>query len=264
MGCDDKVQHNMSSKNYDQRRLVGRRAYLQCVLFVQHIIDKGINDFSSVGTQAYFDALLRSKKPVQPGLQAQQYRKMLAMEKDEEDPEACAALALADEEGAPRRRCPALPAPSSRAPEPIADMAAETECGSMLGGDDSHPSGGDDEGDGSGYGPVGGGEGGDAGLSGAQMPYPATIAGVHVSFVPGRISATHTYSDRLSVKCCNVDHPRCSKSRSMAMLQERLGPRAAEAFLGAWLSRADAMQAAAHTRYTPSFADMVAWLAANP
>lgn len=92
---------------------------------------------------------------------------------------------------------------------------------------------------------------------------PAEILGVPVSFVAGRISSTHTYNDRIFVRCCNDAHTGCRTSRSLQLLRDRFGVRCAEAFLGAWLAKADSLPSAQHAKYTPKAAEMEAYLVAN-
>ena len=93
---------------------------------------------------------------------------------------------------------------------------------------------------------------------------PHTIAGSRVRFVPGRKSESHTYADRLSVRCTNAAHPECAKSRSMSLLRTTFGIRSAEAFLGAWLAKAEAMTSTDHAKYVPKVPDMEAYLSSNP
>lgn len=100
---------------------------------------------------------------------------------------------------------------------------------------------------------------------GSRLPafVPDEINGMPVSFVQGRLSMTHTYHDRLSVRCSNPAHT-CTKSRSLGLLRDKFGDRCAEAFLGAWLAVANTMDQGAHAKYTPNVAEMTAYLAAHP
>ena len=89
---------------------------------------------------------------------------------------------------------------------------------------------------------------------------PEQILGVKVSFVAGRMSETHVYSDRLSIVCPH--HDNCLKSRSLDLLKDTLGFRCAEAYLGAWLLKAH--ERGNHRAARPSVAEMQAYLDANP
>ena len=93
---------------------------------------------------------------------------------------------------------------------------------------------------------------------------PAHILGARVTFVPGRRTPSHVYSDRIAVRCCNAGHPGCGNSRSLQLMHDRFGARCAEAFLGAWLLKAESVDAGRHSRGNPSVAEMEAFLAAHP
>ena len=67
---------------------------------------------------------------------------------------------------------------------------------------------------------------------------PRIILGQAVTFEAGRRSScglATAYEARLRVKCPNADHGQCNKSRSVRVDLKKYGPRAPEAFLGAWL-----------------------------
>lgn len=257
-GVDEQVTHRQGCLVFDQRCLTGRRAYLQCVVHTQQIFDKNIDEFSSSGSQAYFLALLRGKSRVEPGLPALAYQRLLAIERGE-DP------ALVDEKYKPRPPRPrALPAPAP-APQPIADAdGASSSGGSVAGGDDEDLK---SEADVAGAGQSAAPEApappmAPLALAG-DVEHPPFILGARVSVVRARASTTHTYHERLTVKCTNPAHPRCSRSRSCALLRDQLGPRCAEAFLGAWLQKAPGMSGHEHTRHAPSLDEMRAYLREN-
>lgn len=104
-GVSRVVRHRVGVLGYDNRCLSGRRAYLQCVLRTRDLATKGIGEFSSVGSGAYFDALLRGKGAVRPGLSAAAYKRLLATETGDE----LAVVALEVEAPLP------LPGPARRA-----------------------------------------------------------------------------------------------------------------------------------------------------
>ena len=253
-GVHEAVDHKAATRMFDARRLCGRRAYLQCALHMEKLLAKGICEFSSIGSQAYFDALLRGRGPVQRGLPAKAYRRMLAAESN---PDLDLALMDVANRRPPQR--PALPPVPADGPQ---KHGSESD-GSVAGGDSG--SDGPEHGDAAASGEDAAPLGVDA-PHGARFPegVPESILGVRVSRVRGRQTASHTYCDRLSVRCANQDHPGCRKSRSCALLRDRLGPRCAEAFLGVWLARAHDMAVADHVRYVPDVDAMQQWLTENP
>lgn len=269
-GVGEHVVHNAASRAYDNRKLSGRRAYLQCALyFNSRLAAKGVEEFRSVGPAAYFEALLRGKSFVRSGLPALEYKRLLAEERQGD-----AALEdLEADPGAPRR--PVLVADADRPsgqpghspPRPIVARPAAPDSestGSIAG---SAPAS-DDDIAGGGAAPPGGALGGQpvAARGQRRLPdgFPADIQGMRVAFVAGRASASHTYADRVTVRCSNPAHQGCSKSRSLKLLESRFGVRAAELFLGAWLMKAESLDAQAHAKYTPKVADMEAYRASNP
>lgn len=274
-GVDEVVYHMEGVLVFDCRRLAGRRSYLQCVLYMKKLAAKGTLDFHSVGSAAYFDALLRAKGAVRPGLPAVEYKRLLALDEGDE----VALVALPPQTPKPKARC-RLGSPGRR-PEPVADQQAqpmdESSDGSVVGGPQA-PRGNARSGSGSGGVDVPPVQGGDAAsvmgpaMSEARsqarcvMPegVPPEIGGMVVRFVPGRRTTTHTYSDRVNIRCSNPAHIGCGKSRSLALMRDRFGSRCAEAFLGAWLQKADSMTGREHAKYTPRISDMEAYIAAHP
>lgn len=78
VGVQHALHHRVGVLEYDSRLLSGRRAYLQCVLRTSDLAAKGIQEFASAGSGAYFEALLRGKGVVRPGLPAAAYKRLLA------------------------------------------------------------------------------------------------------------------------------------------------------------------------------------------
>lgn len=255
------VSHARGCLLFDSRRISGKRAYLQCVLHMEALGNKGVAEFRSIGPQSYFEALLRGKGAVQSGLPALEYKKLLA----EEDGDQCALASLEMKQTKRQRR--AQVAAPAQPPQPVADDDS---------GDHSSIAGGDSGGEA--VAGIGGANSDAESVAGPadevalalppkdQMPpnAPCDIGGMHVAFIPGRRTATHTYADRLSLRCANPAHGRCAKSRSMALLQDRWGARSAEIFLGAWQARAHNMSPRDHARHMPSAAEMQAYLDAHP
>lgn len=86
---------------------------------------------------------------------------------------------------------------------------------------------------------------------------PDRILGQTVRHIKGKHSGGWSYGPRISVKCRNLGHEKCSKSRSIEMDAEKYGPAAAAFFLEAWLSRSD-LPVREHRRYAPSAAEVKA------
>lgn len=258
VGVDEAVLSGVLQ--YDHRNICGRRAYLQCVLHMAKLTEKGITEFRSIGSAAYFVALLHGRSKVRPGLSAGDYRRQLAAERGDE----LALAALAVSEQATRRRGRAKAKALLQPPEaPLAIALAPQDGGS----DGESVFGGSDQGAAAADRPAVGGEASAAhppevGQEAAIPPtgIPADILGQIVTFIPGRASATHSYAERISVTCSNPAHRKCSKSRSMAMFRDKRGVRCAEAFLGAWLANASSMGSPAHGKYTPTLAEMEEYL----
>ena len=92
-------------REYDGRRLLSRRAYLQCVLETKRTREAGCQAFSSQGSEAYFKALLKDPAHTAAGQTAQQYKPQLAR------------LAGND--------LPTLPAPRPPRPAPVEIVAGD-------------------------------------------------------------------------------------------------------------------------------------------
>lgn len=285
VGIGEVVHHTPEVRDYDSRKLHGRRSYLQCVLHFQALMAKGVQAFHSTGSNHFFEALLRGKTAVRPGLPAKAYKRMLALEDGDAldlDDDMAALAAPVAKAARTSRRPKANAARAAIADQGPEEEGAPSSHDSIVGGgSDAPPSdahvakrdggvGGDigavplqDEGDAGSAGPAD--SVATSGYKGALPDgVPRQILGSVVRFVPGRATATHTYADRLSVKCTNPLHINCSKSRSLAMMKDRLGVRCAEAFLGAWLKKADDLSWHNHAKFNPKLVDMEAYLAAHP
>lgn len=276
-GVDEIVCHTADCRLFDRRKPNSRRAYFQCVLHFGSLAAKGITEFRSTGTNSYFEALLRGRSAVKPGLSKLEYKKIVA--RDLGDELALAALST-QERQAGRRRPKAAPKRQSEAPkgahQALADGDPDSE--SVVGGSVRSAEVGDQAAiDGQADAIVGGPEsvvGGPAeseAKSGASrsrhvLPegVPSHIRGVPVYLVPGRRTTTHSYSNRLTIQCCNTRHANCSKSRSLTLMADRFGARAAEAYLGAWMHKATKMTAEAHKKFAPKVSDMEEYLVSHP
>lgn len=277
VGVDRVVRHKQGVMEFDRRRIAGRRSYLQCVLHADKIAAKGVADFPSNGPIAYFEALLFGKTAVRPGLPATVYKQLMAKDGADGDAWALAPLDAAPERG---RRASAAPPLAAASASPAAledDAAGDTDDGSVVGcaspereavaiaqaiaaaasdSDNSVVGGGADQ-----EHELAAPEVADAPAPGAREGVPESLLGVPVSYVQGRSTTTHTYADRIGVRCPNAGHGnKCGKSRSLALWKDRLGPRCAEGFLGAWLSKAHTMPAAAHAKYAPTVEETEAYL----
>ena len=246
-GIDEVVHHRQDLLSYDRRRPSGRRSYFQCVLHTGALAQRGVLEFHSSGSNAYFEALLRSKRKVRAGLLAIEYRRMLAIERG--DDLALAALAAAGgpslQRPAGKRKAKAKAKALEAGQPPPPQLALEAG---------QPPAGGDEESEGSVFGgsfqprPEGAGSAGH-GDQGAASPerevavagppasvaasrrsrlglpagVPAQILGSAVLLVRGRLSDTHIYHDRITVRCTNPAHKKCAKSRSLVMLQNKFG-----------------------------------------
>lgn len=81
--------------------------------------------------------------------------------------------------------------------------------------------------------------------------FPDHLLGQRLRRVKGKHGGGWNYQPRLSISCTNATHERCNKSRSVELDVAKYGPRAALYFIGAWLSRAEAMTAEQHRRWVP-------------
>lgn len=255
-----KVTHEPGgSKHFDCRGLPSKRTYLQCVLESPQLFAAGVESFTSGHSGMYYKVLLKTKRPVDPKLSAKELKRALATA--EGDTVALAALSAGALVPVGRRA-------QGSAPLPLEDIDGED---SVVGDDDPAaaaivvaaedaaaeplPGGVEDQdmvvGDALAEDAPGEGVAADA--------VPDQILGQAVVVVQGRHDARWSYSDRLTIRCRNPDHGRCTKSRSLALDRDVFGPRAAEGYLGAWLLRSD-LPAAEHSKHKPSRADIRAYL----
>jgi hypothetical protein len=251
---EGKVVHDNTTAElvYDCRKASGRRPYFQAVLALADLLACGIVGFSSTQPNVFYQVMLATKKPVDEGQGAAGYRRQLAAIKG-----GPLSLALGDA---------VLPGPVAKRPklEPIADDAISDVAGSF-----SDPEPGTEQ-------PVAAmADQADAmplddredvvGDPADEYIAPDIILGSKVIVVSGRSDDKWSYKDRLRVLCNDPVHRAagCTKSRSIALFKAELGPRAAEFFLATWLSQSGDMPPEGHSKWTPSLADVRAYIASQ-
>lgn len=255
----NKVMHTLGGLVFDGRSVASRRAYLQSLLALEELTAAGIPGFESGHPNMYYVALMRTRRVPDPKTPAEELKRLLANESGD-----VLQLAILDQLARPSA-APALQGGlKRRAAEALPDEDSSI-AGDASSGDGDQGSGGVDA-----AGPValpGDDEiaGDDAVASAGDLPpqpWPLSIEGQTVTRVKGRVDAHWSYHDRLSVRCSNPLHPNCTRSRSTEMDRQVLGHRAAEAFLGVWLSRSN-VPAQEHRKFKPSRDEMRAYLASH-
>lgn len=246
------VEHHLSAaKVYDSRKAWARRSYLKAVIHRSELFSAGVHSFRSSKSNAFFDYMLKFKKEPPPSMSAVALRAALQGNASDE----AEVLALMDTPGGQGLfvEKPSLQALADQDDEDIAgDDVMRAAPAAEDGARELEPP------------PV---EPVDAVIAGDQPiaapVWPAYIEGAAVRHLSERHEGRggHNYFMRLSVRCTNLAHGRCSRTRSVALMAAELGPRAAEFHLGAWLRAADHLPAADHRRYQPSLAEMRAYAA---
>jgi hypothetical protein len=197
---------------FDGRNLLSKRAYLQAVLDSQRLFQKGVKEFRSGLSVAYYLALMKSPGPLPRNISTKCCQELLKAL----DPALAEAL-IGDAAPLP----PAAPAQplalqdlhiSGDDEVPVAAIAGSSSSNDSSSSSSSNHAGqisGDDEAD----------------------PYPNFLEGVAV--------VVERHSDRsdtgLRVQC--QVHQNCELYRSCKLHVGTFGPRAAEYFLGTWLKR---------------------------
>ena len=244
---------------YDSRAVQSKLAYLQVVLSLPALVAQGCTNIPSNQPQSYYKCLLHFKKPIEEARGAQFYRLML-MKAD------------VDSEPLPKRR--------RRGPGAEDRDEGARGPGAGAGLARGHPPG--DEAPRDVLDEVAGDSSGDAGAGEAEVveevAAPAAPAAVVVApgppadprpdHVPDRICGAAVkyltanpakgYHSRIAVTCTVEGHS-CTKSRSLNLGLDRWGPRAAEYYIGAWLSAGPGMAEAAHRALKPSEAQILAY-----
>lgn len=257
-GVGQKIWHKDASSNtYDNRNLSAKRTYLQCVLSSAELLPL-VREFPSGEPSSFYEALQLTRRPLAPALGDATYKRIVA----EAGGDVVELAALQQEHAPPQVRAALCDAPC------VAD--GEKSDNSAVGDDDaigfqgaalsaSEPPQGTDmivgDEDARGAGP-GGGEAGRLG----EHAIPKTVLGQKIIRMKGRHDQAWSYEDRLSVKCSDPLHGRCSKSRSLAMDADKFGPLAAVYYLGPWLKRSRDLGQRDHRGFVPSRADVQAFI----
>lgn len=245
------VQHTVNGPTeFDGRRPTSKRNYFKCVLVGDELFGDGVVGFPSTKSSVWFAYLLKFRKCPPEGMSARAIQKAIGGQEGGEVFEALAdgpAIRLALAPGPVAEDPGASSDPDIAGDElPVAIVAAPPPQAEEL--PLPPPPAGEEEiaGDLPAEGPLG---------------WPDFLEGVRIHVVKGRHKDGYSYYDRLQAFCPNPQHPNCQKSRSTQLQVGEAGPRAAVGFMGRWLRQAHDMTAAEHRRYTPSVAEVRAYLA---
>ena len=296
------VKHVRGCTYFDNRSLSKKSDYLRCLLVLDRIFDAGVETFGSNLTQSAFKLLLSEPGKWRPGMTAKDCREAMSKNGPNlvdilGDREVPAVVAPRDDSGdsivgdEPDREDmdvdaaddedrifeyeddqvvgdteSAEPPPAAAVVEDVAPMGALP----ALDGDDDVADGAAPR-DGDAMAPdmipevrdiVGDGIDGPAEDAGEdsddedEFVCPAHIMGFSVT-EEWRLGAYR----RLRVNC--PAHKKCQKGRSVHLMREELGPRAAEAYLGCWLQVAFVKPVDVHKNFVPSVEDMKVWIENN-
>ena len=80
IGVSRAVDHRPGVVLFDTRKASSRRLYLQCVLSLDAIWAKGVVNFSSNKSAAFFEYMLKSRGPIDMNMKAKAYKRKLALE----------------------------------------------------------------------------------------------------------------------------------------------------------------------------------------
>ena len=261
---------------YDARDLLAKRLYLQCLLLLPGVFERGQEPFSSTETPLFF-RMLKKGRSVPVGLTPAAMRQHAAECGEVE------GLCGADDEA--MRPLVAVPQPPSHAaadtddeyaPDvpfqprrpPVADAQGSGDSGSDFAAEGSHA--GEQHGAAAVAEPAAQRSGSES-LEGsdrellfavqdaaaAEQSLPQRIAGMPTSVLRGHPGRCHA---RLVMQC--PSHAGCSRSRSIALQVGRFGQQASAIYLSCWAARAH-LTREAHRRYRPSVADMDGHVAAG-
>lgn len=242
-----------SAKVFDVRRPLGKKDYLRCIIVLGELFSAGIVELRSGRPKTYYRFVLRFKKLPADDANMTALKKALG-DCDDEVPvfsvpavplpapavveEGIVMMSSGDEEE-PVPRPPSSPVLPPGAPEPRPAEASEPL---PLQGDGIIAD--------------------DPGAPEVVVPlagdWPSRLEGMPLRKIAGRkgSDSKHTYAGRLSIKCPNPDHVNCSKSRSVQLCVEQLGPQAPLVFLGAWAERFDLPADQHGAKFNPTLAEM--------
>lgn len=254
------------SKTYGARNVGSRRLYLQCLLSLEGLWGKGNTSVDSAGPQSYFDLLMRSKAPVAAGESSKTFKTRIEALEEEDQPFAIRDI--------PERAAPATPPALEAPPPPFQDLDGDALMPpppALL----DQPA------------PVAGGFDGDAALPRSSASSSSSSSdstseeheftgdasrGAASSNAPPRICGVLPSVETVGeltgwrLRCPNPAHVNCRVYRSLRLATAELGPRACEAYLGAWATRAFEVDEPTHKamRRRISMAAMRAYLDAHP
>ena len=258
VATDSKVVHTLDGSNFfDNRHPIKNKFYFQCVLAQSDLFAAGCERFSSQMPQAFYKLLLKDPSKARPGLKAKEYQAML----DEGASDAPilvnlnqvvtypqASLPSADDDSdvagdAPLVRAKAVPKAVPKAKMlALADESDNSDVEVESAGApeiQAAPEVAEDV-----------DIAGDAPANARE--FPEFILGQ-----PVRVD-THYAPDGLTVRgrglwvaCNNPGHIKCSRYRSAALDVNVFGPRAAEFYLEAWLSKSHEDRDT-HKRFRPT------------
>lgn len=245
-------------REYDDRRSSGKRSYYQCLVALPELLQHGVTHFDSMQPTAYYRLVLLRKKDVPLGLGNKAYQVEIAQSSDDQLQLALLEAPVVDLAAPPPPLGIVAPGRPALQDIDIAGDSSESEGDANLAiadgqADEIAPIAeaaivGDDEAEvvaGAivpGVGPV-------------APPIPDFIMGVPVTRVQAKHDSGWSYFARLRVACPNPAHPGCNKSRSLELLRDVAGPRAAEWYLGAWLSKQH-LPHVEHKAYRPTLQDI--------
>lgn len=238
---DGLVRHAPGCENtYDQRRVWAKRSYLKCLLCMEGLFEAGVAQFASNKSATFYEYMLRFKEVPPSDMSAKEMKAAIAD-----------GASTAD---APFPELADAPAPfaAQNQPAPLADMDIAGD-EPLLALESPEPPQDEDEAESAPEQPVQDVVFGDEGAG--EQVWPEFLEGARVRVVRGKHDSGWSYNERLSVRCTNGDHHKCTKSRSVVLQQAEYGPRAPLIFLGAWL-RASHMPEELHRSYVPTAAEM--------
>ena len=252
-----KVTHRHEADHvYDARKMMGTRAYLQCLLALPELILAGVVSFDSGRPNYWYRLLLKHRRLPPQNISAREAKRELKQLEGDH-----LGVRLLNREVVPL----------ARAHMPVAPAVHDDVRPEIVGDDSPSPpcSGAEDDGEAE----VVGGEAAEVvgdevvvndSPEGAFVAIPREIGGQRVLRVKGRHTGGWSYHSRISIRCSRADHPRCNKSRSLALDADIFGDGAGHIFLATWLAKASTMEEQEHREWTPTRADLRHFLATQP
>lgn len=294
-GVSRQVKHERGGPLiYDDRSIIKRRNYLQCVLAQEEIFNEpAVASFKSGLTAAFYLLLLKSPKDIRPGMTGRDCLKRLkelqgtAVESQmlkvsagvatraQLNPIPEAAHGQHDDDIAPDVGGGPVPPgvaddDNEIAGDPMDDVVVDEgpphpgPATSSSSSSSSSPSSRSSSTSGDDVAP-------DAGMSDAEeSDNDEAEVGDSDDYPPEEINGIHVTIERkhgnegIRVACCNREHRAhfCKKFRSLHKDVDSLGPRAAEYYIRCWHSMSEAMPVDAHRAYQPTVAEVRAYMEA--